>query len=594
MKGLNSIENEKLFLGIFMDLQPKMKHELAFLKELYGMGLMSMLVHGINLSVKEQEICLQNVRIMLLKSENVNGKEIDSLINGCVIGLGWSYVLLENDEQLMPDISNATNAITKSGNYNKALNFYYGMGTNVDREEGYKYFSLALQENDKRALPFLGLCYECGKGVNRDYKKAIDYYEQAASLKDIKAYLYLGSCYCYGKGVEINYRKALEYFQSVLSQIQKIGEPLVGWEVYCSLGDIYYNGWGGDKDEHRAKEFYEQYRKACEARIQCGEAAAYYKLGKYYEQGIGIGQDYVKACYYYEKGIQFNDEYAMEALGSCYHWGKGVSVDYKKALLYYEKTIAHDKYSCVAYTGLGELYYNGQGISADHRTADQYFRRCVEIATENDAYADLGYAYENGYGVTKDTGKAIEYYKMVAEKEDVWALARLGWCYLKGIGVSKNQYSAVEYFQKASDLGDAYSAAMLSPLYSNGIGAEKNIEKGMSYLKLGAQRGNAWAKKELQRTESQTRTHSFNTNNYNTNLNSSSMQGNTNWKEIEKNINTGKKVGRQAGIIIRKSVCVVLALCALMGTIESGGDGYTGLAVFYFICMILAIMGVIK
>lgn len=65
-----------------------------------------------------------------------------------------------------------------------------------------------------------------------------------------------------------------------------------------------------------------------------------YLLGKCYEQGKGVKQDYAKARSLYEKAAQRTDHVgapAMVYLGDMYAKGLGVVVDTAKAKAWYQK-----------------------------------------------------------------------------------------------------------------------------------------------------------------------------------------------------------------------------------------------------------------
>ena len=73
-----------------------------------------------------------------------------------------------------------------------------------------------------------------------------------------------------------------------------------------------------------------------------GAAIAMYDLGVFYQNGIGVSQDYAKAREWYEKAAAKDNAWAMTNLGTLYEHGEGVSQDYAKAREWYEKAAAKD------------------------------------------------------------------------------------------------------------------------------------------------------------------------------------------------------------------------------------------------------------
>ncbi|KAK8892521.1 hypothetical protein M9Y10_029754 [Tritrichomonas musculus] len=59
--------------------------------------------------------------------------------------------------------------------------------------------------------------------------------------------------------------------------------------------------------------------------------ASYFNLGRLYEQGEGVKQDYSIAIEYYEKAAKLNNSASFNQLGYIYSNGLGVKQDYSKA-----------------------------------------------------------------------------------------------------------------------------------------------------------------------------------------------------------------------------------------------------------------------
>jgi len=60
-------------------------------------------------------------------------------------------------------------------------------------------------------------------------------------------------------------------------------------------------------------------------------------IGRFYDQGRGVPQDYAKAREWYDKAAAAGDAVAMANIGGLYAKGHGVPQDYAKARKWWEK-----------------------------------------------------------------------------------------------------------------------------------------------------------------------------------------------------------------------------------------------------------------
>src|SRR5215831_1700228 len=153
-----------------------------------------------------------------------------------------------------------------------------------------------------------------------------------------------------------------------------------------------------------------------------GDAISMANLGKLYQNGQGVAQDYAKAREWYEKAAAKGDANAMFSLGGLYDSGAGVAQDHAKAREWYEK--GADKGEAEAMTNLGVLYENGHGVTQDHAKAREWFEKAADKG-EAEAMANLGWLYQNGQGGAQDYAKARELYEKAADKGNARAMAYL-------------------------------------------------------------------------------------------------------------------------------------------------------------------------
>jgi SEFIR domain/Sel1 repeat/Effector-associated domain 1 len=83
-------------------------------------------------------------------------------------------------------------------------------------------------------------------------------------------------------------------------------------------------------DQDKARE--------CERAANAGDVIAMLKLGEFYENGLGVEQNYGKAAEWYQKGANAGNEKAMDLLGELYYNGLGVAKDHTKASFWFKKS----------------------------------------------------------------------------------------------------------------------------------------------------------------------------------------------------------------------------------------------------------------
>lgn len=129
-----------------------------------------------------------------------------------------------------------------------------------------------------------------------------------------------------------------------------------------SLGRAYDLGQGVPQDYAQAASWY---RGAAEQ----GIAAAQYRLAVLYAKGKGVPQDYKEAVHWTQKAAQQDYAPAEYSLGFSYHVGEGSPRDYAKAVFWYRKP--GEQGNPDAQYCLGMLQFGGQGAPQDY--AESYF-----------------------------------------------------------------------------------------------------------------------------------------------------------------------------------------------------------------------------
>jgi TPR repeat protein len=255
------------------------------------------------------------------------------------------------------------------------------------------------------------------------------------------------------------------------------------------LGVFYQNGIGVSQDYAKARELLE---KAAAK----DDPAAMYNLGIFYENGSGVQQDYGKARGWFEKAAANDFTNAMYNLGLLYHDGLGVQQDYGKSREWYEKAAAKD--NAMAMTNLGALFEHSEGVPQDYATAREWFEKAAAKDNEVAMY-NLGMLFGNGFGVQQDYGKAREWWEKAAAKGVAEAMFDLGVLYENGFGVQQDYGKAHEWYEKAAAKDNVLAMYNLGSLFGNGEGVSQDYAKAREWYEKAAAKGSADAKMALER-----------------------------------------------------------------------------------------------
>lgn len=159
----------------------------------------------------------------------------------------------------------------------------------------------------------------------------------------------------------------------------------------------------------REAEALEWHKKAAEN----GERDSWYYVGKAYEEGKVVPQDYVYAAQCYEKG-------PADSIGCCNRLavllfdGKGVPQDYGRAVELLTRALNQDNKWGIVY--LAKAYFNGLGVQKDYVRARTLLEKVTWVNEE--AYYMLGVIYGRGLGVSRDIKKGVEYLQKAGGRQE--------------------------------------------------------------------------------------------------------------------------------------------------------------------------------
>jgi TPR repeat protein len=170
-------------------------------------------------------------------------------------------------------------------------------------------------------------------------------------------------------------------------------------EAQTSLGFLYQNAIGVDKDEKKACKLYEsasktKYPMAC------------YNLSLIYKDGIdGIEPNQFRAHELMLDAAIGEIPQAMFEVALMLESGLGCVQNYSEAAFWYEE--AAKRAHVEAFNNLGVLYKDALGVEQSFERALICFQRASEASLPEAQY-NLGLMYDQGLGVEVDNDKALE------------------------------------------------------------------------------------------------------------------------------------------------------------------------------------------
>ncbi|GFT22807.1 death ligand signal enhancer [Nephila pilipes] len=181
---------------------------------------------------------------------------------------GISY-LESSDKKAFRSFKRAANLGSSQGLYNLGICYELGIGTKVNLTRAAFCYRKAAMKGHGSASFNLAVYFRKGiGGLPVDFKIAKLLIEQAAAKNVPEAQLYLGLEYL----EEEKWSDAYNVFSNLASKDNTDGKYY--------LGLCYENGWGIDKDEKVAVEFFSQ-------NATLGHTKSIRSLIKYYEEGLG-------------------------------------------------------------------------------------------------------------------------------------------------------------------------------------------------------------------------------------------------------------------------------------------------------------------
>ena len=219
-----------------------------------------------------------------------------------------------------------------------------------------------------------------------------------------------------------------------------------------------------------------------------------YRLGKMYEYGLGVTQNYSSAIEHYKLS---ENKYAYFALGNIYRYGSGVETDYAKAFDYYMRSLSSKGGMPFASYAVGQAYELGQGVEKDLSSAHNFYAEALtgleKVFTKNhddNISYKIGMMYLNGKGTDIDLECAEKYLLLSADSNNYKAQYMLGKLYQSDSkkDLQKAEKVLIKGAENTQDKAGLCEYS-LGKLYLS----QERYDKAVSYLERSAAKDNYYA-----------------------------------------------------------------------------------------------------
>jgi TPR repeat protein len=192
-------------------------------------------------------------------------------------------------------------------------------------------------------------------------------------------------------------------------------------------------------------------------------------LGEIYANGFGIDRNDKKAAEWYQFAADRGDREAMFALGMFHLGGRLGTVNSEAGakLLAAAAKLGH----VAASYDLGLLYLEGRVFPQDFARAAELFRVAADAGSPEAQYA-LATLYKEGRGVSADVGEAVRLLAAASAADNTDAQVEYAIALFNGTGVARNEAVAAALLMKAARKGHPVAQNRLANVLAVGRGLQ--------------------------------------------------------------------------------------------------------------------------
>ncbi len=224
-----------------------------------------------------------------------------------------------------------------------------------------------------------------------------------------------------------------------------------------------------------------------EAKAAGGDAEAEFQLGKDYDIGNGVSQNYAKAREFYAKSADQGNIKALTNLASLLMQGLGGEKEPKTAFELYRR--AAEKGAARAQTAYATMLQDGVVGAKDPKGAFEWFQKAAQQG-EPLAQYELALIYLYGSPAVKaDPSKALPLIRDLAKQGRPDAENALGYMYESGKGVPKNRQEATSWYDLSAKQGYARGEANRGRMCFDEQGYALDVVTGYMWFFLASKQG---------------------------------------------------------------------------------------------------------
>lgn len=338
--------------------------------------------------------------------------------------------------------------------------FLRKVSTEASLQRAYTCYKSASDRNYAAAQYKLGKMIYRGSLYQPDETKGKELLLAAINQENAQAQHMVGTLYEQTK----LYQHAFDIYQKAAEQ----NNP----KALFKIGIFYEKGLG---TQQNAKQALQAYEKAA----TLGHAQANYRAGLCYDEGLGCDINKPKAFNFFKIASGKKIGGATCRLAEYAEYGAVDEVNIHKAIQYYE--IAAALNDNIARYKIGIAYQLGICKKINLGMALLYYQKAAENNYGPAEYS-VGEFAEHGYVEPADMRKAILYYQRSASQNYPQAQLKLGLFYETGLLPTTSTANALIYFEKAAAQNNPPAHYKLSLYYSEGTHVTKDETKAMFHL----------------------------------------------------------------------------------------------------------------
>lgn len=274
-----------------------------------------------------------------------------------------------------------------------AHGYEWGIGIDIDYAEAFKWYNLAAEQDNPIAQFHVGRFYANGWAMKENKEMALSYFKKAALKKELKEREY-EILFCIHDFILV-YQEMTESCDVLLALAQQ-GNHLAQYKIglFYAVGvkliqnekealvcfkeagrfvarASYYAGILLEQSHYYTKAF-DWYRIAA----QQNDGEAIYKMGYFYENGLGIDRNYLKAFECYMQAAEMKHIDAQLKVAFFYENGLGIEQDYNKALKLYLQLA--NMGNPIAQYKVGRFYEKGDAVEINYIEALKWYKLATE------------------------------------------------------------------------------------------------------------------------------------------------------------------------------------------------------------------------